>query len=68
MEPLTKGQALIYRAIKAHYDEWSYCPSVRQIAKLTGKGIGTVHFHMQAMKRKGVITTNGKAYGTRLVG
>ncbi len=57
MEQLTPKQNQIYDYILTYINQKGYPPSVREIAVAVGlKSPSTVHFHMKAMEKAGVLT------------
>lgn len=57
MEHLTPKQNQIYDYIRDYLEEQGYPPSVREIAAAVNlKSPSTVHFHLKAMEKVGVVT------------
>lgn len=66
-QPLTPKQKRMLDAIRTYHRFKGYMPSVRDLMKLTKSAIGTVHDHLETLKRKGWIKADGTARGIQLV-
>ena len=64
---LTPKQKRVLDAIRTYRQFKGYMPSVRDLVKLTKSAIGTVHEHIETLKRKGWIRTDGSSRGIQLV-
>lgn len=64
---LTPKQKRVLDAIRTYRQFKGYMPSVRDLGKLTKSAIGTVHEHIETLKRKGWIRTDGSSRGILLV-
>lgn len=65
-KPLTPKQKRVLDAIRTYRTFKGYMPSIRNLAKLTKSAVGTVHEHVETLKRKGWIRTDGSARGIQL--
>ena len=54
--PLTKKQESIYQSIKRYIKENKEAPTVRELAKINNRSIGTIHDYIVKLKDKGYIT------------
>ena len=59
LEPLTKRQDAVYRAIARHYRKHRYAPSLREIGLVVGiTSPNGVLCHVRQLQKKGWVTTN----------
>jgi SOS-response transcriptional repressor LexA len=65
VDSLTKAQRRIYDHIIEHTVEHGSRPTFRELETASGISLSTVHFHVQAMKKKGVLLPG---YGERPYG
>lgn len=64
--PLTPKQKRVLDAIRTYRTFKGYMPSIRNLAKLTKSAVGTVHEHVETLKRKGWIKSDGSARGIQI--
>lgn len=65
-QSLTPKQKRVLDAIRTYRDFKGYMPSIRNLAKLTKSAVGTVHEHIETLRRKGWIRTDGTSRGIEL--
>ena len=60
MEELTDKQKEMIDFIKKYINNYGYSPTIRELAYVLGKSVGSVHPMLKKLKAKGVITYNEK--------
>lgn len=55
MEKITAKQQEIYEFIKKYIDNYGYSPTVREIAYIFGKSVGSIHPMLKRLKEKQLI-------------
>lgn len=63
-----KVQERVFELVKNHIDDYGYPPTVRWIAKQTGRALSNVSYHLQWLEEEGRIERDpGVSRGIRIV-
>jgi len=65
--PVTQRQLELLRVLHRWGKEHGRMPSVRELGRLLGRSPSTVHQHLAALERRGLIERDGQANGVRLL-
>jgi len=64
---LTRRQYQVLQAIRQWSQEKGYMPSVRQVGSILQLSAATIQQHLNALRKKGYLDTDGTAHGLRLL-
>ncbi|MFN7973302.1 MAG: transcriptional repressor LexA [Acidobacteriota bacterium] len=64
---LTRRQALVLRTLTKFVGEEGYAPSMRELAASMGVTVGTAHFHVHSLMKRGYLLHDGSDHGITLL-